>query len=478
MTAVTNEIDLLEASLRGNKDAFGTIVENYQSLVCSITYSATGDFAKSEEIAQETFIRAWKELKQLKDLGKFRAWLCTITRNLLRQSIKKRTEDVLDTAQPIENAIVSETTEMRPDHIAITKEQQTVIWQALQEIPETYREPMVLFYRKQQSIKEVASKLELSEEVTKQRLARGRKLLKTEMSTLVEDILGKTSPKKNFTIAVIAALPTLSSKTASASIAGGAAAKGINTITIGSMMSSLESFIMPLLIWWGGSNYYKAALENATTEKERSVIKRWHIIEHLYCSLLPLAVLLFAFTKLRRYGNLIWFLIPAYFIGIFILAYFVQNKLKALQIKQRTYIEPEERVKSKRLIYGEFSFIFGWLLIINFVSIKAHDWFAVWFTLIVVVGIFIISTRISLNKQQYYNQIIYLATASIGILALVIFNLRWHKWIMELPKYRKYSLGKVNLFICGATITIILLMILSEYYQKWRRAKSHNTDTE
>ena len=77
MDTFTNEIDLLNASLSGNKEAFGTIVENYQSLVCSITYSATGDFAKSEELAQETFIRAWKELKQLKDLEKFRAWLCT-----------------------------------------------------------------------------------------------------------------------------------------------------------------------------------------------------------------------------------------------------------------------------------------------------------------------------------------------------------------------------------------------------------------
>ena len=183
---------------------------------------------------------------------------------------------------------------------------------------------------------------------------------------------------------------------------------------------------------------------------------------------MPLAILLFAFTNLRRYGNLIWFLIPPYFIGIFILAYLLQNKLKVLQIKQGTYIEPEKRVKSKRLVYGEFSFIFGWILIINVLSIRANDWFAVWFTLIITIAIFIVSTRISLNKQQYYNQIIYLATASIGILALVIFNLRWHKWIMELPKYRKYSLGKVNMFIIGITVALILLMYLGACYQKYK----------
>ena len=86
MHKVVSEAELLQASLAGSKEAFGTIVEQYQSLICAITYSGTGDFAKSEELAQETFLRAWKELRQLKDLGRFRAWLCTIARNLARKS--------------------------------------------------------------------------------------------------------------------------------------------------------------------------------------------------------------------------------------------------------------------------------------------------------------------------------------------------------------------------------------------------------
>ena len=246
MNTFTNEIDLLNVSLGGNKEAFGTIVENYQSLVCSITYSATGDFAKSEELAQEAFIRAWKELKQLKDLDKFRAWLCTIARNLLRQSIRKQNKDVIDSAQPIENAAVSETSETQPDQIAISKEQQTVIWQALQEIPETYREPMVLFYREEQSIKQVAAQLDLSEEVTKQRLSRGRKLLKAEMSTLVEDILGKTAPKKAFTVAVLAALPA--TKASAIGLAGSIGTTGFMTI-MKSFWLPVSSALVGLLVY-------------------------------------------------------------------------------------------------------------------------------------------------------------------------------------------------------------------------------------
>ena len=82
MDNTTSEAQLLHASAAGNRDAFGTVVRRYQALVCAVAYSATGDVGTSEELAQETFIRAWSNLPQLEDPGKFRIWLCTIARNL------------------------------------------------------------------------------------------------------------------------------------------------------------------------------------------------------------------------------------------------------------------------------------------------------------------------------------------------------------------------------------------------------------
>lgn len=80
---MTTESELLQASLAGSTEAFGSIIERYQSLICGITYSATGNLSKSEELAQETFMRAWKGLAGLKEAGKFRGWLCTIARNVV-----------------------------------------------------------------------------------------------------------------------------------------------------------------------------------------------------------------------------------------------------------------------------------------------------------------------------------------------------------------------------------------------------------
>ena len=114
MQKMTNESELLQASLGGSTEAFGTIIERYQSLICGITYSATGNLSKSEELAQETFMRAWKGLAQLKDVSSFRAWLCTIARNVVRTSIKRGQQDAIDAARPLEDVETIKSAEPGP----------------------------------------------------------------------------------------------------------------------------------------------------------------------------------------------------------------------------------------------------------------------------------------------------------------------------------------------------------------------------
>ena len=60
--AANNDAELVAGTLAGNRDAFSQIVSRYQSLICSLTYSATGNLGQSEDLAQETFVTAWKHL--------------------------------------------------------------------------------------------------------------------------------------------------------------------------------------------------------------------------------------------------------------------------------------------------------------------------------------------------------------------------------------------------------------------------------
>ena len=76
----TADAALVAASLAGDRLAFGEIVARYQSLLCSIAYSSLGNLSLSEDLAQEAFVEAWKQLPKLEDPAKVKAWLCGILR--------------------------------------------------------------------------------------------------------------------------------------------------------------------------------------------------------------------------------------------------------------------------------------------------------------------------------------------------------------------------------------------------------------
>lgn len=86
---VMSDDQLWLMSRSGDRDAFGRIVERYQSLICSLAYSACGNLSRSEDLAQETFVAAWQKLGELREPAKLRAWLCGIVRNLAANASRR-----------------------------------------------------------------------------------------------------------------------------------------------------------------------------------------------------------------------------------------------------------------------------------------------------------------------------------------------------------------------------------------------------
>ena len=233
---------MVSESLSGNREAFGRIVAQYQSLICSLAYSATGSLSQSEDLAQETFLAAWKQLADLREPEKLRAWLCGIARNLINYSLRRQGREPSHAAEPLETMEEPPAIEPLPPEQAIGREEEAILWRSLERIPEIYREPLVLFYRKHQSIEAVAQGLELSEDAVKQRLSRGRKLLHEQVLAFVEGALERTNPDRAFTAGVLAALPALAA--AKAATAGATAAKSGTAIKLLFMTKTTTTLIV------------------------------------------------------------------------------------------------------------------------------------------------------------------------------------------------------------------------------------------
>lgn len=197
------DAELLDASRRGEHQAFGALVERYQRVVSAVSFSRTRDQALSEDIAQETFIAAWRQLDQLREPKRLRSWLCGIARNLARKASRRNDREVLEEAE-------AHTQEGdNPFDVTAKAEADRVVADALARVPESYRDVLVLYYGEQLSVREVADSLGISEAATLQRLSRGRQNLANGVTQLVESALRAQRPKRDLVARVLAALPPI-----------------------------------------------------------------------------------------------------------------------------------------------------------------------------------------------------------------------------------------------------------------------------
>lgn len=230
--------ELVGMSLAGDRNAFARIVVRYQTLICSLAYSATGSLTGSEDLSQETFLAAWRHLPELREPGKLRSWLCGIVRNLNHRALRTRSREPVHGARTLDEAQDTQAAGPLPRDQTISSEEEAILWRSVERIPDNYREPLILFYREQQSIERVAQVLDLSEDVVRQRLSRGRKLLQEEVATFVESALRRSAPSSNFSGSVMAALPLNVGLAAGAGAAKGGSLLSILSIPAAGLLAS------------------------------------------------------------------------------------------------------------------------------------------------------------------------------------------------------------------------------------------------
>ncbi|HEV8290618.1 MAG TPA: sigma-70 family RNA polymerase sigma factor, partial [Tepidisphaeraceae bacterium] len=302
MTAIATQIglgqadaDLVAASRQGNREAFGQIVRKYQGLISGLIYSACGDLNASEDIAQETFLSAWKSFSGLREPEKLPAWLCQIARHRLLDQHRENSRQNARLARAVTQ--YDRANAPPPDEEAMSAEEREVLWRSLSEIAEPYRETLVLYYRQNQNTTQVAAALEISEDTVRQRLARGRQMLREQVAALLERNLVRSAPSAAFTSAVVAALPALMAQGATAAATGGVAkattaAKGV------ALLPLLAMWIGPIIGLMGGIFGTARSIRATQTPRERRFVIRLSIIIWIY--VFSAMAVLFAIMRLTQ----------------------------------------------------------------------------------------------------------------------------------------------------------------------------------
>lgn len=286
-TAETHDAALVEQSLAGDRAAFGQIVARYQSLVCGLAYSATGSRSHSEDLAQETFLAAWRKLSDLREPRRLSSWLCGIARNVIHGDLRRLGRQPAHAAASLDSARTFPSAEPLPSAQAVSNEEMAILWRQVGALPEIYREPLILFYRDHRSVEHVAAALGLTPDAVMQRLTRGRRQLQERMLEFVESTLQRTNPGEQFTLHVQAALPLLAGAAPAAAM--GTAAKSGAAVK-GGQLGFWLAWAAPLLGVFAAIGMSWAEIAQASTKRERVFATRWILVLWLSVAVFLLAL--------------------------------------------------------------------------------------------------------------------------------------------------------------------------------------------
>jgi len=156
------ETRLVEAAIDGDIESFGKLCRRYYGPMVAIAYSVVSDHQLAEDAVQESFARALVSLRKLKNQTRFAPWLAAICRNVAKDMVATKVRQIgtKDLSQAVQNN---------------TDENAPVIRRAIEQLPVSAKELVVLRYYNGLSYEQIASVLGISQAAINGRLSRAKR---------------------------------------------------------------------------------------------------------------------------------------------------------------------------------------------------------------------------------------------------------------------------------------------------------------
>lgn len=179
MSSDLDEIEAIRKARGGDEAAFASLVDRYAKPVLNFVWRIIGDATEAEDIAQETFVRAWQHLAGYNEKSAaFPTWLFQIARNASIDRIRHRARRP---QTPLENVGELSSRAASPDAVLSQAELGAAIAAAVAELPEEQRSAFVLAEYHGESMREISVVMKCSEKSVENRLYRARQFLREKL---------------------------------------------------------------------------------------------------------------------------------------------------------------------------------------------------------------------------------------------------------------------------------------------------------
>ena len=193
-TAQATDLALVERTLAGDQRAYGLLVLKYQRRIQRLVGRMVRDVDLVEDIAQETFIRAYRALHQFRGDAQFYTWLYRIAINTAKKSLLelKREPAVLHSSQTSEEEdetswqINEPSTDETPETLLAAKEIAAVVNAAMDELAQDLREAIVLREIEGLSYEEISVAMDCPIGTVRSRIFRAREAISARIKPLLD----------------------------------------------------------------------------------------------------------------------------------------------------------------------------------------------------------------------------------------------------------------------------------------------------
>jgi len=211
--------DLVRLTGRGNTEAYGELVSRYQGHVYGLAYSLAGNWDDAQDIAQETFIRAYVNLDQLREPARFAPWLRRVTFGVTMNWLKAHQPDRF---RALEGRVDLDTLEVPdfapgPPEVMEKRELAEAVHKAIATLPAHYRLPLTMFHLDGLSYQKVADFLDIPLGTAKSLIHRARAKLREalaaytaeEVIPMVQEVFNEHKLPEGFARKVLENVPEL-----------------------------------------------------------------------------------------------------------------------------------------------------------------------------------------------------------------------------------------------------------------------------
>ena len=176
---------LVRQAAEGQEHAFEQLVRRYQKGIYNLTLRMTGNADDAYDLAQETFLRAWRNLAAFQFDSAFSTWLYRIATNLCIDFLRKQKRGKVISLQSVQEQTEQELPlpdpKPGPEMLVLQKEHQAAVADALQALEPDYRMALTMRVIDGLSYQQIAEALELKEGTVKSRIARAREKMRQKL---------------------------------------------------------------------------------------------------------------------------------------------------------------------------------------------------------------------------------------------------------------------------------------------------------